>query len=597
MSSFDEEFIRKVQQGELDFNHRIDNPVTVINHIRESNFSEPAILNKTILENLDFIKPQTKNNKFRNICNLLKKEIVYDIIRKFIQSAEQGVISKFLSCIIKSGNTEICKNLLSDSQLIKEKKDLVIMTLIRAENDYVKHNSNNIITKYFEQSNNYIELLKNVSLEKAKTFLLQIAPRFYILYTEGNEITNFAIENNLYQINIGNLIKVFGISNEEKFYHKNYEFISSDVNVKNYIDANINEYLQNVFTCYLNEFPNYDESCDIVIDLLNRENITLMNQYRIIEKYSFKIERLQDYNDNLHKYLLEYNRVRPTWGNIIFAYYKNSDFKETIKEFLIKNASEIQGEYKLGVVEIEEDETRKEICESLFVDLINADYTSEELISLEAIASSLNISYELNERYAGDETLSIFIAAGKIPYNKGSLQYLLDKHKSLQTYVCLYDNMVNDDFDEFFMGINSHALNSLILCENIGVNIKQKLITEYGGKIIVNGFEKEFYNTFTSCSLKIPVVLLMRFVDCVNLTNNEKLNLAILASDKEDVEALPLFMSFMENIFPELDDDKKAFINSPTSKIKNLLSIYACGSGRKIRNHNDGSVTIYKKEN
>lgn len=597
MSSFDEEFIRKVQQGELDFNHRIDNPLTVINHIRESNFSEPAILNKTILENLDLIKLQTKNNKFRNICNLLKKEIVYDIIRKFIQSAEQGVISKFLSCIIKSGNTEVCGNLLSDSQLVKEKKDLVAMTLIEAENDYVKHNTNNIITKYFERSNNYIELLKNISLDKAKSFLLQIAPRFHTLYSEDSEITNFAIENNLYQINIENLIKVFGISNEEKFYHNNYEFISSNVDVKNYIYVNINEYVQNVFTCNSNEFPNSDERSDIIIDLLNRENITLMNQYRIIEKYSFKIVRLQDYNDELHKCLLEYNRVQATWSNILFAYYKNIDFNETIKVFLIKNANEIQGEYKLDVEEIEEDETSKQICESLFVDIINADYTSEELINLKAIASSLNISYELNERYASDETLSIFIAAGKFPYNKGSLQYLLDKHKSLQTYVCLYDNMVNDDFDEFFMGIDSHALKLLILFENIGINIKQKLITEYGGKIIVNGFEKEFYNTFTGSSLKIPVVLLMRFVDCTNLTNDEKVNLALLASDKEDIVALPLFMSYMENIFPELNGDKKAFNYSPTSEIKHLLSIYACGSGRKMRNHHDGSVTIYKKEN
>lgn len=596
MSSFDEEFIRKVQQGELDFNHRIDNPLTVINHIRENNFSEPAILNKTILENLNLIKLQTKNHKFLNICNLLKKETVYDNVRKFIQSAEQGAILEFLSCIIKNGNTEICRNLLGDSQLVKEKKDLVVMILIETENDYVKHNSNNVITKYFEQSNNYIELLEKVTIDMAKAFLSQIKPIFHTLYSEANEITNFAIENNMYQINIKNLIIVFGINNENEFYNKNYEFISSNVDVKNYIDANINEYVQNVFTYNSNEFSNSDESSDIVIDLLNRENLTLINQYRIIEKYSFKIDQLQNYRDELHKCLLEHNRVQPTWGNIIFAYYKNSDFIETIKEFLIKNANEIQGGYKLDVVEGEQDEACKEICESLFVDLLNANYTSEELKSLKIIASSLNISYQLNECFANDDALSIFIAAGRITYNKKYLQYLLDKHKSLQTYVYKYDNMVNDDFDEFFIGIDSHALKSLILCENIGINIKQKLITEYGGKINVNGFEKEFYNTFTGSSLKIPVVLLMRFNNCNNLSNNEKLNLAILASDKEDVEALPLFMSYMENIFPELYDDKKAFNYTPTSEIKHLLSIYASGSGRKMRNHHDGSVTIYKKE-
>lgn len=594
MSSFDEEFIRKVQQGELDFNHRIDNPLTVIYHIRESYFSKPAILNKTILENLNLIKLQTKNNKFFNICNLLKKESIYDIVRKFIQSAEQGAISEFLSCIIKSGNTEICEKLLSDSHLVKEKKDLIVMILIETENDYVKHNSNNIITKYFELSNNYIELLEKVTIDKAKTFLLQIAPRFHMLYSEDNEITNFAIENNMYQINIKNLNIIFNISNGEEFYNKNYEFISSDVNVKNYIDANINEYAQNVFTCNSNEFPNFDESSDIVIDILNREYVTLMNQYRIIEKYSFKIEQLQNYSDELHKSLLEHNRVLPTWSNILFAYYKNSDFNETIKEFLINNANEIQGGYKLDVGEGEEDETCKEICESLFVDLINADYTSAELIKLKSIASSLNISYELNERFASDEALSIFIAAGRITYNKEDLQYLLDKPRSLQAYVKAYDNMINDDFDKFFIGIDSHALKILILCENIGVNIKQKLITEYGGKIIVNGFEKEFYNTITNSSLKIPVVLLMRFVDCIDLTNSGKLNLALLASDKEDKESLPLFMSFMENVLPKLGDNK-TFKYSPTSKIKQLLSIYADGSGRKMINHKDGSITINKR--
>lgn len=593
MSSFDEEFIRKVQQGELDFNHRIDNPLTVINHIRESYFSEPAILNKTILENLNLIKQQTKNNKFCNICNLLKKEIVYDVVRKFIQSADQGAISEFLSCIIKNGNTEICKNLLSDSQLIKEKKDLVVMILIETENDYVKHNSNNVITKYFEQSDNYIELLDKVTIDKAKTFLLQIKPIFHMLYSEDNEITKFAIEKELYQINIKNLIIVFGINNEKEFYNKNYELISSNVDVKHYIDANINEYVQNVFTCNSNEFPNSDESSDIVIDLLNRENMALVNQYRIIEKYSFQIEQLQDYRDELHNNLLEHNRVRPTWSNILFAYYKNG-FNETLKEFIIRNANEIQGEYELEAVEIEGDKEYNVIREALFVDLLNADYTSEELITLKVIASSLNVSYELSKQYIQDEPLSIFIAAGRITYNKEDLQYLLDKPRSLQAYVKAYDNMINDGFGEFFIGIDSHALKTLILCENIGVNIKQKLITEYGGKITVNGFEKEFYNIITNISLKIPVVLLMRFVDCIDLTNGEKLNLALLASDKEDKESLPLFMSFMENVLPKLGDNK-AFKYSPTSKIKQLLSIYADGSGRKMINHKDGSITINKR--
>lgn len=357
---------------------------------------------------------------------------------------------------------------------------------------------------------------------------------------------------------------------------------------------NRNARLADAFSEYYIEFLKNEGNDDIVIDILNRENMTLMNQYRIIEKYSFKIEQLQNYSDELHKSLLEHNRVRPTWSNILFAYYKNSDFNETIKEFLIKNANEIQGGYKLDVEEGEEDETCKEICESFFVDLINAYYTSEELIKLKAIASSLNISYELNERFASDEALSIFIAAGRITYNKEDLQYLLDKPRSLQTYVCIYDNRINDNFDEFFIGIDSHALKTLILCENIGVNIKQKLITEYGVKITVDGFEKEFYNIITNNSLKIPVVLLMRFIDCTNLTSNEKLNLATLASDKEDDEALPLLMSFIENVLPELGYNKP-FKYSPASKIKGLLSIYATGSGRKMINHKDGSITINKR--
>lgn len=595
ISATDESFIRKVQQGEQVFTHKIDNPGSVFNQLRVKSFADSAILNNTVLANLKLLKEQSKKNeKYQTIRTLLNQEQADEAISTFIQTNNDNKVLEFLEEII-DGKTKICGRLLA-SELVKAKKDLVVIALIEGVKDYKAHNIENKITGYINEAENYEEIFNRVNINKTKKFLMQIQPRIGALNNTRSEITSYIIENSFYAINVANLKIVCGVDGAGgDFFEANYAFVSVNSKLKEHVDANANEYVKSVLAS--EEIPNGREDCAVAVDFLNRAGVTLPQKIQIIQKYGFIVDSIDGYNTELHSFLLQHDRVKPTWKNVIFARMKSSGLNDVLKSFIVRNAGKIEDAFEFSSDSDgngTDGSVAQDICRTLFVELANAEYTSEERPGLVIVAEKIDFAFELTNEYGRDDNLAVFIDAGNISYNNGDLSQLLTKPKSLCKYVKKYNAEINEEFEDFFEEIDAQGLKALMLDDQIPVGTKQMLITEYSSKMTaVSGFEKQYYNVIQQNNLSIPIVLLMRFKSSA-LTKDEKQNLAVLTNDRE--EAMELFREYMECIMPQLQpENKEVKIYTQNIQERELLELYSQASGRRLGRGRDGTTIAVKK--
>lgn len=578
LSSADENFINKVKQGEQSFNEEVDNIESVLDQLRTANFAEHAILNNTVLANLKFLKKQNnKNNKYKNIKNLLLNEQSYESVITFIQSNDEDKVQEFLEEIVSDVST--CERLLK-GELTKDKKALVLLALIENTDDYKGHNINGSLSAYINDVEEYEKLLSKVDFVRAKEFLMHIKPAISTLGDPDNEVTKFIIENNLYKITIENLSKVLGIVNEESDFHKNnYAFISQNTKTKELIDNNPNEYVKNVFT----KVQNAEESVEVAVGYLKNDKVCTPSKVLIIEKYDLKVDTLDDFDDDIHMALIANNRVRSTWKNILRAWHTNSGFNEIIKNFMLANADSIEGSFTFSIESKKEDAkegTTEEYANKVIADLINAEYKKEELQSLKVVATKMDRIYIPSTNFINDDSFAIFIAEGKISYENNALKTLLEKPNALWQYITKYKTEVLENFNNFFNEVTPQALGVLLTYKEVDKELRQKLIIEHGDKVVIVGSEREYFNRIKEDNLKLPTMILIKFKDSI-LHKNEKLDLATLVDDWEQNKSL--FCNYLRVIVPELNSkDKEIKIEIENDTHERPLHQYAVATGRKF---------------
>jgi regulator of replication initiation timing len=580
LSSIDEQFIRKVQQGEQAYNHKIDNIDNVIAQLRAKSFQDPAILNNTVLANIKLLKAQKlKNEKYNNMKILLNTEKAKEAIITFVQNNEEKITVEFLHEILP-GNTKICGELLNGSMLAKERQAWVIMALINCTTDYATHNIEGKIANFLNNTE-YEQLLASTDATKSKKFLSQIKPRFTKLGEMENELTKYVVENNLYEINIENLKKILGVTAETSDFHKkNYAFISKNAKVKEHVDDQMAEYIKLVFAS--DDLANKDESEEIVLGFINREGIPVQQKIAIVRKYNFMVGKIDKYTKELHSAMLENNRVKPTWENILFARLSNEGLNDIIKGFILRHADEIEGTFEYADTKSEDadDETVKGLCESLFIELANANYNADEREQYKKVIDKIGFEFDLDADYTQDDNLAVLIEKGNIAYSNEDLQFLLDKPKALRQYAITYLMEINEEFDDFFEGVNAQALKTLILYKDVNKGLRQKLITEYGNKVTVSGHEQDFYKCIKEDRFQIPTAMLVKFKTST-LTKEEKQDLATWTNDTGDNMAL--VSDYMKTIIPELANIKKEVrLSSVGSGFERLLQAFTDSNNLKL---------------
>lgn len=536
---------------------------------------------------LNINKIKQHDQKYHNLIQLLKSNSkeVFNSVKQFIILNSLVDIELLLNKILKN-NYILCNEILTEKDLSEEKKELSLNIYLSKTTSFEENIFVETFSNYINSSKNYSNILKGITSDKLNNLLYLFRIKIKTLSGNPEEIINKSIiENNCYEINIDNLNLITNNNNNKDFYNKNYEFISKNEGVRKYINENINDYILNVFN---NEnIENKNEDSNNIDLFLKNEELSFINKKNIIEKYSFKVNKINEYDKELHSSLISTNNFLPTWDNIFNALQSSEKIIETIVNYLLKNENSIDGDSL--------NPDFKNTYEELLIYIVNHKndlYTTSEF---ERFAKKSPFKVNLNSEYRNDDVLSVFIENNMFEFDESDFKILIDKQKSLLSYLKLYGNNVNDVFLTFFnSNIDSEILTTLLLHRDTSKSIKQKLINSFSRILIIDGFEEQLFALITKNNFTIPIDFLYKFTNS-SLSNFNK---CVLATHITPIETSDLgkFNTYVREAIPALkalDSNQKVRIElKDESKSKTLYNFAELNSLKTYKRNN--RLTISK---
>jgi len=471
LSKNDHHFLINVKtQNKNEFEFPLQKKENLIKKINEFEFEKEYILNYDLL---DFI---IKSSKYPNKRNKLFKQLSYESesVIKFID----GFIdyTSNINLFINS----LCKNWDNIWNYINNKSDFPKDKIEKYFKLIIEYSEIRDIKKIFSNSKNsiynnkeFLIIIKNS--DKLKKIIKQLNIKFTILNESApKELLDYIYDNNFYTLSISNIkfiLKHKRLLNVNDFDTKNYSSIKDSKldNLIDYIDDNINEYIENV---YLKIESNIAEIEEYYIEILNNENISAENKTKIIESVETLINDINDIEDlDIIKHLLIESKILATWENLINVYVQNeNEFIPEITSFI--NVTENSN--KLSKIRINKEHPNKETADSfmetlLLNDAINIENYSTILKSIPYIYNSLNFENLSNNKVAS------LIKNNKLTTNSTNFDLLKTNFENLHI------SLVEHNSSKFIDNISSFELESgdlldILESNKISIQIKEKLI-------------------------------------------------------------------------------------------------------------------------
>ncbi len=319
----DYEFLRNTMINRHNtFSDQLENPKKIIDRLETKYFKNDKVLNINILKTMFFLDETDYKDKISNfittfmksenfienfkICkdNLKKeeKENIYKIFCKdpnFIEKIIGGKVKDLLIDVI--GIVDIDDISINDEFILKEEIEQCTVLLSTQFNEQY-----DILKKLFITLN---IKMKNINLEES----------------ERGKLFEYCFKNNMYSINLINIENAINAELGEKneILLNNYNSIMQTKDVQNYINNNIEQYLDKAYF----DKKKSPETCDSIIELLNNKDITKKYKIKIINEEKNKnlidnISLIQ--NEELYKYLLDSNLASANYSNII-TFLQKSD--------------------------------------------------------------------------------------------------------------------------------------------------------------------------------------------------------------------------------------------------------------------------------
>ncbi|MFN4149637.1 MAG: hypothetical protein ACK4IX_01740, partial [Candidatus Sericytochromatia bacterium] len=354
--------MRIIDNKPVKFNEKIDNVSNLVSEISDLNFKNNSILINCILKylllnNNPFLKKSIKLDfLIDQICEIInigqgpsylkRNNFVETFIENNIEN-EDIMYSFYDEVINKTDNF-----LFFSHRNISDKKlfDKIIYDIfsmfsetIKYEDYFNKLNKDNFLTEYINQKSdfllnvnkgyNLIETLKKLNVQfKQIDFDENLKKLFIDIY-----------KNNLYQINLDNLKLFSKIDDkynyeEEKFFHTNYSFLSSqkETHLFKRISENMDEYIEKA---YLKIEDINEEKASTIQELLESERLEGKIKNDIIEKgFDGKIKSMTKIKEySVAESLLNFNKIEVTWQTIIdFTVWEDYNF-DVIADFIVNN--------------------------------------------------------------------------------------------------------------------------------------------------------------------------------------------------------------------------------------------------------------------
>lgn len=544
ISQGDIEFIKKVQNGTNDFYYDIENVEEVIKRLKREDFKTSSAINKSILQNLDKVQDAVKRNDlFTTIINSANNSWKY-VVDFFAECDDESVVN-LVKFLIK--DFTLCEKIVT-SNLTERKKHFIINTILNLDDNINNYNSNNCLTSYLEEQKNITLLLKDLNLEKVILTFDNLQPKFLYLTNElcSKEQMEYIIESNLYKLTFDNLkfsLEFISEVDNILFTSDTFDYISSKSNIVfEYINQNMNEFVRNIL---LNDvIVNSKGNSLFAHKLVVNNDIDIENKIKLIVKFDIEVKDISLVNDELFEKILEFNRMTPSWENLLCVYNKKG-ISEVFLNYIINNLDKIE--------QIEMSDDNKEFI----LDLLNSNLFEES--NYKFLARKITNQLVLSEINIEDNRI-ILIQLGKCDYDSSAFNSLKEFPRTLDAYLNYFGVEIEQDFTNFFTtDITTECLNGILLSNEIKSTLKQKLIMQFAKKIKIVGFEQEYAELFINNNLKLHNAILFQFTEC----NVDKYSLIALTefdySEANVATNIKRLLSSCNNSFQELFNNKKEF--------------------------------------
>lgn len=554
----DHKFVINVRNRQkLEFDYKLSKIDKVISKINPIDFNSEFILNYDLL---DFLLKNHISNKIplEYIFTKLKDESSNStlFINGFIERTENLNLFIKTLCNYWIG---IWRYYVNDVTYSDEQLNKIL-------NYIIEHADIESIIKIEKQSNlkNYLtkdpEILNITSNnDKLINIISDLELKFIDLDFENSpeNILEFIYDNNHYEINekmVSEIIKNYGEFEQVSFDNSNYSSLknSKSDSLINYIEANINDYIQNI---YLKIDTNINEDQKSYLELLNHSDLSLKLKKEVIKKVATKISDISIIEDaNLLPYTIENNKIEPKWENLLFFFQKS---KDKILAPTIDFINNIENANKLAKVKMPTEVNGKNIYGLFCKVLIQSNDINSD--SFDLITNSIPWWYrDLNIANLDEEKVHLLIKNRVISPTIKSFEALKENHKKLSV------ELLEKHKSEFIKLIDELALDEndleLILKSEILNNIeKHKFLETCSNETISSNSEN------------------LRLISQLLLNNNSFRINELLFKDlviNKSVSIVNRIKLFNKNLFSVDETFIEKFLN-------NLDSIYA-----KITNKN-----------
>lgn len=443
LSYNDREFVLSVQNNKIfEFDYLLFNIKEVMIHLKAEYFESKSILNYSLLDYM--IENDIKDDKFNNFINILiKNEDNRDFIFNYINFSKY--LKEFIE-IISDRWAKIWFFIYKESQFTEEKKDTYFQILfdhLEIDN-LMKLNIEDSLKEYIETSQ---KVPDNSNFnDRFKQLIKTLKVKYQNIddtYDENPAFFEFIYEENLYKLNEKMINKIIFIkgeprkTSEEKLKISHYTTIkeSEAQELKKYLEANINEYIENVF---LQIETNIKEDEQYIIELLNNEDLEFENKQSIIEKEEAKIcDISQIKNKELWDVLFDKNKVTAIWKNILNYYqYKEQNLDEIIIDFI--SNKENYKQLSNNII-YNEEEFEEKVIENLSLHLITFNELNDECYSY--ITKSL-YRYSVFLTKLTNEKIDILLKNNKLTLTQENINYLKEQYSNKQ--IVLFENLKED---------------------------------------------------------------------------------------------------------------------------------------------------------
>lgn len=538
LKHFDMIFIIKVKdQIALDFTHPLSNPTKIMMRLNLADFGRKEVLNfqlvNHILDNkIDY------NEQFYIIMNQLSNET--EISVKFIDS--------FLQCVNDQPGffTELCQrwhniwNYISSSSIVSENKkhDYLRFILVNAKIDDIRRiNSEGKLAQFISTMPLFLEFVPNENISKVKTVIEELEVYFTNLKLtdiSNKDLLNFIIENNYYELNISmvELIVCYksNIVDKDALGRSHLTTIKS-INYEplwNYIQNNIAYYIDNVMFSLT---ENNSESEEVVIELMNLDEDILSNEVkeRIILMQSVLISDINTIPDYLWGYVVENNKMKCSWGNILNVYLQDKSINKELISFLnTENNYNVLSQIKLNSHSDYDEELYKQFSK----DLIYCEELTND--SFESLKKSLPYSYnQLPSESLSTARIYGLINYGLINFTKENYADIRENHKQI------LPELISKHMESFLSNAsdfdvdNTDCLN-LISSDKISTDDKVNILNEFRDTIECNS------NSYANEVLNV----IFKYKDPFQIS--EQILTSILAQDISQKNKIELLLNQQE---------------------------------------------------